>query len=205
MSLVITTYLAVIITIFGLAYFLYRSKRKKLLLSGIKQVDAMRGVDFERLLLENFRVRGFKANLTAEKADYGADLILNKDSIKYAVQAKRWKRTVGIEAVQQVVGAIRHYGADKGLVITNSRFTKNAKKLARSNKIDLWDRGKLINFLSETKENYNIEITVEDNKPVEKNILCQKCGENMVLRNGKNGLFYGCSRFPKCWYTQDAN
>jgi len=29
-------------------------------------------------------------------------------------------------------------------------------------------------------------------------ITCPKCGANMVLRRGKYGQFYGCSRFPRC-------
>lgn len=28
---------------------------------------------------------------------------------------------------------------------------------------------------------------------------CQKCGSSMVLRKSKNGYFWGCSTFPKCF------
>ena len=31
------------------------------------------------------------------------------------------------------------------------------------------------------------------------------CGKPMVLRNGKNGAFYGCSGYPKCRKTKEAN
>ena len=34
--------------------------------------------------------------------------------------------------------------------------------------------------------------------------LCE-CGKPMVLRNGKNGPFYGCSGFPLCRKTKEAN
>lgn len=30
---------------------------------------------------------------------------------------------------------------------------------------------------------------------------CPKCGEKLVLRNGKYGAFYGCSGFPLCRYS----
>ena len=30
---------------------------------------------------------------------------------------------------------------------------------------------------------------------------CASCGAQMVLRNGKNGRFYGCPNYPKCKYT----
>ena len=34
---------------------------------------------------------------------------------------------------------------------------------------------------------------------------CPECGELMVLRNSKFGLFYGCSTFPKCNATHGAH
>lgn len=32
---------------------------------------------------------------------------------------------------------------------------------------------------------------------------CPKCGKRVELKNGKYGLFYGCSNFPKCNFTAD--
>jgi hypothetical protein len=32
---------------------------------------------------------------------------------------------------------------------------------------------------------------------------CYRCGAEMVLRDGKNGKFWGCSTFPKCRHTND--
>ena len=34
-----------------------------------------------------------------------------------------------------------------------------------------------------------------------KNGLCPKCGNKLVLRQGKYGSFYGCSNYPNCKYT----
>ena len=31
--------------------------------------------------------------------------------------------------------------------------------------------------------------------------ICPYCKSELVLRNGKNGKFYGCKNFPKCRYT----
>lgn len=33
--------------------------------------------------------------------------------------------------------------------------------------------------------------------------LCPRCGGKLVLRNGKNGQFYGCSNYPNCKFTKD--
>ena len=32
--------------------------------------------------------------------------------------------------------------------------------------------------------------------------ICPRCGSELVLRDGKNGKFYGCSNFPKCKFTK---
>ncbi|MHA1222389.1 MAG: phospholipase D-like domain-containing protein [Candidatus Heimdallarchaeaceae archaeon] len=34
---------------------------------------------------------------------------------------------------------------------------------------------------------------------------CPKCGGKLIVREGKRGLFYGCSNFPNCKYTEDYN
>ena len=34
--------------------------------------------------------------------------------------------------------------------------------------------------------------------------LCKRCGAHMVWRISRNRFFLGCSRFPGCWYTQNA-
>ncbi|MEZ2240568.1 restriction endonuclease [Microcoleus sp.] len=105
--------------------------------SGILEVDAMTGKEFEKFLEIHFKNLGYSVNLTQDSQDYGADLVLYKDGAKTVVQAKRSKNPVGIKAVQEVAGAVRHYNGNKGRVITNNRFTENACKLAKSNDVEL--------------------------------------------------------------------
>ena len=33
--------------------------------------------------------------------------------------------------------------------------------------------------------------------------ICPECGKRVELKNGRYGLFYGCSGFPKCKFTAD--
>ncbi|MGN1201399.1 MAG: type I DNA topoisomerase [Candidatus Caccovivens sp.] len=35
-------------------------------------------------------------------------------------------------------------------------------------------------------------------QPVETDVICEKCGHKMVIREGRYGKFLGCSNFPKC-------
>ena len=49
----------------------------------------------------------------------------------------------------------------------------------------------------------NIKIKIqEENKKLD-NMICPRCGNKLVLRNGKYGTFIGCSNFPKCQYTNN--
>ncbi|MEE0968931.1 MAG: type I DNA topoisomerase [Clostridia bacterium] len=42
----------------------------------------------------------------------------------------------------------------------------------------------------------------EEKKTVVADFKCEKCGADMVLRNGRYGSFYACSRYPECKFTK---
>ncbi len=125
-------------------------RRKKYLSSSISQIDKMDGKEFEKYLKAYFEEQGYEVHLTKSTGDFGADLVMYKKAEfrdkklippeKIIVQAKRYKKAVGIEAIQQVVAAKGHYKADTCAVATNQYFTKAAKELAHDNNVILWDR-----------------------------------------------------------------
>ena len=43
------------------------------------------------------------------------------------------------------------------------------------------------------------KIVIEDEKT---DIICEKCGAQMVIKNGRNGKFYACPNFPTCRNTK---
>ena len=43
---------------------------------------------------------------------------------------------------------------------------------------------------------------VNNDKKLENNMICPKCGNELVERNGKYGKFIGCSDFHKCKYIK---
>ena len=126
-------------------------KTAKLRRSGIRDVDHMSGEDFERFLGELFKRRGFKVSYTATSGDYGADLILKDGGDIIAVQAKRYSSTVGVKAVQEIIGAVKMYNATEAWVVTNSHFTRQAEKLADINDVYLIDREELIDIILNKK------------------------------------------------------
>lgn len=154
-ELIIVPLLIIVFVVLCL-YLRERNEKKKYLDSGIEDIDKMSGEEFEVFLKHYFQDLGFKANLTSKTNDYGADLILKKDGSLIVVQAKRYSKAVGVRAVQEIVGAINYYGASKGIVITNNYFSSNAVNLAEISGIELWDRDKLINRLSQKTRRYKI-------------------------------------------------
>lgn len=109
----------------------------------IEDVNLMTGYEFENFLTTLFQKMGYIVEHTKLSGDQGADLIISKFGEKVAIQAKRYTQKVTNKAIQEIAAAIKHYGADKGLVITNSEFTRSAKELADSNNIELIDNEKL--------------------------------------------------------------
>ena len=50
----------------GLAFYIYRKHKRKLMESGIDLIDGMSGSVFEELLMEHFKKLGYKVNMTAK-------------------------------------------------------------------------------------------------------------------------------------------
>lgn len=83
-----------------------RKRAERLKRSGIAEIDQMDGVQFEHYLGHLFRSQGYKAEVTKAAGDFGADLVIFKDGRRIVVQAKRYKKNVGLEAVQEVQGPV---------------------------------------------------------------------------------------------------
>ncbi len=47
----------------------------------------------------------------------------------------------------------------------------------------------------------NIQKNITENRLKAKNQICPKCGNELKLRSGKYGKFYGCSNYPYCKFT----
>lgn len=108
-----------------------------------EQIDILSGKNFEKYLRSNFQKQGYVVKLTPDTNDYGADLILYKNSEKIVVQAKRYKGKVGVHAIQEIIGAMHYYECNKAMVVTNSFFTPNAVNMANKCDVELWDRNTL--------------------------------------------------------------
>jgi len=133
----------------------WRTKRFKRRMehSGISAVDQMTGRQFEEYVGTLFASQGYNLKYTPTTGDYGADLILKKGQETIVVQAKRYKQTVGVKAVQEVIPAIKMYNATAAWVVTNSTYTKQSLMLAKRNDVRMIDRDELIQMSIVMREN----------------------------------------------------
>jgi predicted RecB family endonuclease len=113
------------------------------------------------------------------------DLVLQKGVKRTAVQCKRWEGAVGIAAIQEVHAGKDYYKCEGAMVVTNARFSEQARRLAERLAIDLWDRERLTAELSRTQlrvsweeylRRYYFDLIIE----------CSVCGKkNRVLYSGR--------------------
>lgn len=110
-----------------------------------QKYSSLSGSDFEKLLYRLFDAMDYKCEPIGRSGDQGGDLIANKGGERILIQAKCYRDwSVGNEAVQQVVGAMKYYNCNKTMVITTStNFTPEARALARANNTELVSKDRL--------------------------------------------------------------
>lgn len=96
-----------------------------------------RGMNFENLTIAALNNHGFEAQSTGRGADYGADVLFKFLGETYVGQCKALASNVGVKAIQEVIPALRHYGAFGAVVFSESGFTDAAEALALSNRVAL--------------------------------------------------------------------
>ncbi|MEK3744692.1 restriction endonuclease [Brevibacillus sp. FSL K6-0770] len=177
-------------------------REERLMKSGISDIDKMDGRQFEHYLGLLFKSQGYKVEVTRAAGDYGADLVIHKEGKRIVVQAKRYSKNVGIEAVQQAQASIAHYKAHEAWVVSNRDYTDAARNLASSNSVRLINREMLIEMILQMNPKSKPNPKQVMAQLPQKELHCERCGGKMVLRKGAKGEFYGCSSYPKCRNTK---
>ena len=166
-------------------------------------VAALSWLEFEELVSELFRRRGFEVSHTGRAGpDGGVDIKLRRGGETFLVQCKHWRaRKVPVMTVRELYGAMTAAQAAGGFVVTAGAFTKDARAFAEGRNIELIDGAVLAGSLSEHRQvsSHSAERGPSLNQPVPD---CPKCGALMVKRVAKQGplagnRFWGCSQFPQ--------
>ncbi|MEO6187561.1 MAG: restriction endonuclease, partial [Ginsengibacter sp.] len=101
-----------------------------------------------------------------KSGDEGIDGTIKEDKLGLDViyiQAKRWEGIVGRPELHKFVGALAGQGAKKGIFITTSSFTKEAREYSPKNetKIVLIDGEKLSQYMIDHNLGVSVQNTYE--------------------------------------------
>lgn len=197
----------------ALASFLNARRTRRLLdtRTGLESIAALGWRDFERLVGEAFRRRGYSVEETGlGGADGGVDLILRRDGRRILVQCKQWRRErVPVNVVREMYGLMAHHRADEVRIAALGGFTPDAERFAEGKRIELIDGSALLAMIEEGRAVNSGAIDARNRiepklvATTEKLIdipSCPRCGNKMIHRvNRRNGNgFWGCSTFPTC-------
>jgi len=153
----------------------YGTIRRSLGTELIEQVKSCSPGFFEKLVVEVLVAMGYgdtredAGSVIGGSGDEGVDGVINEDRLGLDViyiQAKRWENTVGRPEIQKFVRALLGKKARKGIFITTSDFSKNARDYASSieSSVVLIDGEALANLMID----YNVGATVESSYEIKR-------------------------------------
>jgi len=115
----------------------YNSLRHQLVDDLLEHVKKCEPSFFEQLVVDLLVAMGYGGSLkdageaVGQSGDGGIDGIIKEDKLGLDVvfiQAKRWEAVVGRPVVQAFAGSLEGHRAKKGVLITTSQFSKDAKE-----------------------------------------------------------------------------
>ncbi|MBL8756214.1 MAG: restriction endonuclease [Planctomycetes bacterium] len=151
----------------------FHSLRTALATDLLDRVKAATPDFFEQLVVELLVKMGYGGSRSdagealGRSGDEGIDGIIKEDRLgldAIYIQAKRWKdKPVGRPDIQQFAGALSGQGAHKGIFLTTSRFTDDAREFIKriSTKIVLVDGELLANLMIDHGIGVSTETTYE--------------------------------------------
>lgn len=153
----------------------YQDIRKSLAQEILSKIKLCSPFFFEKLVVELLVKMGYGGSRTdagkaiGKSGDEGIDGIIKEDKLGLDIiyiQAKRWESVVGRPEIQKFVGALAGQGAKKGIFITTSRFTIDARDYIPRNetKIVLIDGEHLANLLIDNDLGVSKQVVYEIKK-----------------------------------------
>ena len=153
----------------------YRQIRESVEADVLSLARSMPPERFEKLVLDLLLRLGyggaFGSGLHLGKGgDGGVDGVIQQDKLgleQIYVQAKRWRDNVGVTTVREFAGSLSAHHARKGVIITTSSFTQEARKEAglMGDRIVLIDGVQLAALMYETGLGVTVESAYELKRP----------------------------------------
>jgi restriction system protein len=153
----------------------YQTVRSSLATELLQQIKGCSPGFFENLVVEVLVKMGYggtrkdAGEVIGKSGDEGIDGVINEDRLGLDViyiQAKRWEGTVSRPEIQKFVGALQGKKARKGIFITTSDFSKQARDYATAieSSVVLIDGETLAGLMID----YNVGTTVESSYEIKR-------------------------------------
>jgi restriction system protein len=119
----------------------------------IEHLQQLTWQQFEQLVADAYRARGYKVEERGGTADGGIDLLMRSPTgERVAVQCKRWKEwQVGAPRIREFAGAMAQERVEQGVFITSGKYTKPAKEAASKTNVQLVDGNSLLEIVKSTR------------------------------------------------------
>jgi restriction system protein len=179
-------------------------RRRRRLLGTTRSLDDIAQLSwqqFEVLVAEAFRHQNWTVSevgtIRGGGGDGGVDLVLRRTSEVVAVQCKRWvNKSVGVEKVRELEGALADFGAQRGIFVTLGGYTREAHDFATRRRMQLIGGRDLLRLLPSG-------ISTVPMAPGPPPVTCPRCGSVMVRRwSQRYDSFWGCRQYPRCRGTR---
>ncbi|MBQ9131971.1 MAG: topoisomerase DNA-binding C4 zinc finger domain-containing protein, partial [Clostridia bacterium] len=194
-----STYVSIITTILSRNYV----KRE-----GKAFVPTPLGEVTNKLMKENFSTivdYGFTAEMEKEldeieNGDESMLHVLNGFWVDFSKQLEQAEKTISENSIEVPVEETDIVCEKCGsrMVVRNGRFGK----FAACPNYPTCRNTKPLVARSAENEGEGEEEQKDKKAPVVADFKCEKCGADMVLRTGKFGSFYACSKYPECNFTK---
>lgn len=121
---------------------LYPNEEESILCSP-SSISSLSPSEFELLCKQLVEQMGFEAETTKASGDGGIDVVAyNRQPLlsgKYIIQCKRYSGSVGEPIIRDLYGVVMSERANKGILMTTGRFTKQAIEFADGKPLELVD------------------------------------------------------------------
>ena len=168
-------------------------------------LEALRRLEWKRFELvcaRYYELAGFRSETLRCGPDGGVDIKLFRADPQQpmaVVQCKAWNSAqVGVAPVRELLGVMTSEKVGRGVFMTTSTFTADAKEFARSNPIQLLDGQAVVDrflALPDAMRASLLHFAFDGDYSTPN---CPSCGTRTVKRQGRRGVFWGCINFPRC-------
>lgn len=114
----------------------------------LNDLKRMHPFKFEDYVAKLYKNMGYSVKQTKRTGDGGKDIVATKNGQTYFVECKRYSDPINVHKMRDFVGACVLGGKDvKGIYVTTSSFTNDAKSAANRIGIQMIDGNKLMSMI----------------------------------------------------------